>query len=147
MVLWRADDSPSERHDRGLSAAAWARAALRAGAGGGRSARGGRPSTTQARADSREETPMTLEEIQEGMPVLYIPQHAQEKRTHPDCQRGMVTGKTAPHVLVRYGTDRHSNTTAPAFLVPDAPGALGLGGFLPPPDRSGGARGNAEREE
>ena len=74
---------------------------------------------------------MTLEEIQEGMPVLSIPQHAQGKRTHPDCQRGMVTGKTAPHVLVRYGTDRHSNTTAPAFLVPDAPGALGLGWFSP----------------
>jgi hypothetical protein len=63
---------------------------------------------------------MTLEEIQEGMPVLSIPQHAQGKRTHPDCQRGMVTGKTAPHVLVCYGTDRHSNTTAPAFLVPEA---------------------------
>jgi hypothetical protein len=58
----------------------------------------------------------------EGMPVLYIPRHAQGKRTHPDCQRGIVTGKTATHVLVRYGTDRHSNATVPAFLLPDAPG-------------------------
>ena len=85
---------------------------------------------------------MTLDEIEEGMPVLSIPRHAQGKRTHPDCQRGMVTGKTATHVLVRYGTDRHSNATAPAFLVPDATGAPGLGGLLLPPDRSDGARRN-----
>jgi len=44
---------------------------------------------------------MTLEEIHEGMPVLDIPRHAQGERTHPDCQRGIVTGKTATHVLVR----------------------------------------------
>ncbi len=68
---------------------------------------------------------MTLDEIQEGMPVLYIPRHAQGKRTHPDCQRGMVTGKTATHALVRYGTDRYSNPTLPVFLVPDAAGAGG----------------------
>jgi hypothetical protein len=44
---------------------------------------------------------MTLEEIHEGMPVLDIPRHAQGERTHPDCQRGIGTGKTATHVLVR----------------------------------------------
>ena len=66
---------------------------------------------------------MMLDEIQEGMPVLYIPRHAQGKRTHPDCQRGMVTGKTATHALVRYGTDQYSNPTLPVFLVPDAAGA------------------------
>jgi hypothetical protein len=66
---------------------------------------------------------MMLDEIQEGMPVLYIPRHAQGKRTHPDCQRGMVTGKTATHALVRYGMDRYSNPTLPVFLVPDAAGA------------------------
>ena len=89
---------------------------------------------------------MTFEEIQEGMPVLYMPRHAQGKRTHPDCQRGIVTGKTATHVLVRYGTDRHSNPTAPAFLVPDTTGAPRHRGVLSPPDRSDEAQRNAERE-
>ena len=89
---------------------------------------------------------MTFEEIQEGMSVLYIPRHAQGKRTHPDCQRGIVNGKTATHVLVCYGTDRHSNPTVPVFLVPDASGAPGLGWFLPPPDRSRGAERTTERE-
>ena len=79
---------------------------------------------------------MTLDEIQEGMPVLYISRHAQGKRTHPDCQRGIVTGKTATHVLVRSGTDRHSNPTAPACLVPDTTGAPGIGGVLSPRDRA-----------
>ena len=90
---------------------------------------------------------MTLDEIHEGMPVLYIPRHAQGKRTHPDCQRGMVTGKTATHALVRYGTDRYSNPTPPAFLVPDASGAPGFGWVLAPPDHSRGARRTTGREE
>jgi hypothetical protein len=98
------------------------------------------------RSGIREETPMTLDEIQEGMLVLYIPRHAQGKRTHPDCQHGIVTGKTATHVLVRYGTDRYSNATVPAFLVPDAPGAPGLGRLTRPLCRSDGPRGEAERE-
>ena len=33
------------------------------------------------------------------MPVLYIPRHAQGMRPHPDCQGGIVTGKTATHVI------------------------------------------------
>ena len=66
---------------------------------------------------------MMLDEIQEGMPVLYMPRHAQGKRTHPDCQRGIITGKTATHVLVRSGTDRQSNATNPAFLLLDEPAA------------------------
>ncbi len=90
---------------------------------------------------------MTLDKIQEGMPVLYIPRHAQGKRTHPDCQRGIVTGKTATHVLVRYGTDQYSNPTPPAFLVPDASGARGLGWGFPPPDRRRGAGRPTERDE
>ena len=90
---------------------------------------------------------MMLDEIQEGMPVLYIPRHAQGKWTHPDCQRGIVTRKTATHVLVRYGTDRHSNPTAPTFLVPDGSGAPGLGWCLPPPDRSRGTGRTTGREE
>ena len=89
---------------------------------------------------------MMLDEIQEGMRVLSMPRHAQEKRTHPDCQRGIITGKTATHVLVRSGTDRHSNPTAPAFLVPDTTGAPGIGGVLSPRDRSDEAQRNAERE-
>ena len=72
--------------------------------------------------------------------MLYIPRHAQGKRTHPDCQRGIVTGKTATHVMVRYGTDRHSNATAPAFLVPDTAVVPGLRGLLPPVERRGGVR-------
>jgi len=39
LVLWRTDDSPAEDHDGALSAAAWTRAALRAGAVGVRKAR------------------------------------------------------------------------------------------------------------
>jgi len=62
---------------------------------------------------------MTLDELHEGMQVLYIPQHAHGNTTHPDCQRGMVTSKTATQVFVRYGTDSHSNATLPALLVPD----------------------------
>ena len=89
---------------------------------------------------------MMLDEIQEGMPVLSIPRHAQGKRTHPECQRGIVTGKTATHVLVRYGTDRHSNPTPPAFLVPDASGARGLGWGFRPTDGSHGAGRPTERE-
>ena len=65
---------------------------------------------------------MMLDEIQEGMPVLYIPRHAQGKRTHPDCQRGMVTGKTATHALVRYGMDRYSNPTLPVGVIAPFPG-------------------------
>jgi len=62
---------------------------------------------------------MTLDDIHEGMRVLYIPHHAHGDRAHPDCQRGIVTSKDATYVFVRYGTDRHSNATAPALLVPD----------------------------
>jgi hypothetical protein len=62
---------------------------------------------------------MTLDECHEGMRVLYIPPHAQGERTHPDCQRGIVTSMNATHAFVRYGTDRHSNATVPAWLVPD----------------------------
>jgi hypothetical protein len=89
---------------------------------------------------------MMLDEIQEGMPVLSIPPHAQGKRTHPDCQRGIVTGKTATHVVVRSGTDRQSNATVPAFLVPDAPGTPALGRLTLPPYRPERARGEAKRE-
>ena len=67
----------------------------------------------------REEQAMTLDEITEGMRVLYIPRHAQGQRTHPDCVRGVVTAKDETSVFVRYGTDRHSNPTAPEFLVRD----------------------------
>ena len=62
---------------------------------------------------------MTLDELHEGMPVLYIPPHAQGDRTHPDCQRGIVTSKSATQVFVQFGTDRYSNATLPALLVPD----------------------------
>jgi len=62
---------------------------------------------------------MTLDDIHEGMRVLYIPHHAHGERTHPDCQRGIVTSTNATHVFVRYGTDRQSNATLPALLVPD----------------------------
>jgi hypothetical protein len=62
---------------------------------------------------------MQLAEIQEGMRVLFIPRHARGNRQHRDCVRGVVTGKTDTLVLVRYETDRHSNATAPAYLVRD----------------------------
>ncbi len=62
---------------------------------------------------------MTLDELHEGMRVLYIPPHAQGERTHPDCQRGIVTSTTATHAFVRYGTDRQSHATLPGLLVPD----------------------------
>ena len=62
---------------------------------------------------------MTLDELHEGMQVLYIPPHAQGDKTHPDCQRGIVTSKNATEVFVRYGNDRHSHATLPALLVPD----------------------------
>ena len=62
---------------------------------------------------------MTLDELHEGMRVLYIPPHAQGERTHPDCQRGIVTSTTATHAFVRYGTDRQSHATLPVLLVPD----------------------------
>ena len=61
---------------------------------------------------------MTLEDIHEGMQALYIPPHAHGEKTHPDCQRGIVTSKSATHVFVRYGADQHSHATAPAWLVP-----------------------------
>jgi hypothetical protein len=89
---------------------------------------------------------MTLDEIQEGMPVLYIPRHAQGERTHPDCQQGIVTGKNATHVFVRYGTDRHSNATVPALLVPDATDTPGPWWYTPPPRRTDGSRRDAERD-
>ena len=62
---------------------------------------------------------MTLDELHEGMRVRYIPPHAQGERTHPDCQRGIVTSTTATHAFVRYGTDRQSHATLPVLLVPD----------------------------
>ena len=65
---------------------------------------------------------MTLDEIQEGMRVLYIPPHAQGERTHPDCQRGIVMSKNTTHVFVRYGTDRYSHATPPEVLVRDNAG-------------------------
>ena len=51
----------------------------------------------------QKENTMTLDECHEGMPVLYIPPHAQGERTHPDCQRGLVTSISATQVFVRYG--------------------------------------------
>jgi len=62
---------------------------------------------------------MTLDELHEGMSVLYIPPHAHRDRTHPDCQRGMVTSMNATQVFVQYGTDRYSHATLPVFLVSD----------------------------
>ena len=67
----------------------------------------------------KEDDSMTLDEIHEGMPVLYIPRDAHGDRTHPDCQWGIVTGKSDTQAFVRYGTDHHSHATLPAFLVPD----------------------------
>ena len=56
---------------------------------------------------------MMLDEIQEGMPVLYIPRHAQGKWTHPDCQRGIVTGSGGGGEY-----QRHNNrSTANAKIV------------------------------
>jgi len=66
---------------------------------------------------------MTLDELHEGMQVLYIPPHAHGDKTHADCQRGIVTSMNATQVFVRYGTDRQSHATLPALLVPaDHPG-------------------------
>ena len=62
---------------------------------------------------------MQLDEIQEGMRVLFIPRHARGNRQHRDCVRGVVTGKTDTWVFVRYDTDRHRNAPAPAYLVRD----------------------------
>jgi CheY-like chemotaxis protein len=66
---------------------------------------------------------MTLDELHEGMQVLYIPPHAHGDRTHPDGQRGIVTSMNATQAFVRYGDDRHSQATLPVLLVPaDHPG-------------------------
>jgi len=62
---------------------------------------------------------MQLAEVKEGMRVLFIPRHARGHRRHRDCARGVVTGKSDTWVFVRYGTDRHSNATAPEYLVRD----------------------------
>jgi hypothetical protein len=78
---------------------------------------------------------MTLDDLHEGMQVLYIPQHAQGERTHPDCQQGIVTSKSDTHAFVRYGTDRHSNATLPAFLVPDDHAAQFAWRYPLPPGR------------
>jgi hypothetical protein len=83
---------------------------------------------------------MTLDEIHEGMQVLYIPPHAKGERTHPDCQQGIVTSKNTTHVFVRYGTDRHSNATLPALLVPDDAGAPFFWRSMPPPYRPDGSQ-------
>ena len=74
---------------------------------------------------------MTLDEIQEGMSVFYIPRHAQGKRTHPDCQRGMVTGKTATNALVRYGTDQYSTPPHPPSWCQTRQGHEASGGVFP----------------
>ena len=78
---------------------------------------------------------MTLDEIQEGMPVLYVPRQAQGERTHPDCQRGIVTGKTTTQVFVRYGTDRHSHATVPEMLARDDAGVPFSWRYPSPPPR------------
>lgn len=62
---------------------------------------------------------MLLDDIYEGMRVLYIPRHARGNRRHPDCIRGVVTSKSAHDVSVRYGADLHSNVTAPDLLMHD----------------------------
>ena len=81
---------------------------------------------------------MTLDDIHEGMRVLYIPPHAHGERTHPDCQRGIVTSTNATHVFVRYGTDRHSNPTLPALLVPDDHAARFSWRYTPSPGHNDG---------
>ena len=91
-----------------------------------------RENQTHAATEPTKEDAMTLDEIHEHMRVLYIPPHAEGNRRHPDCQQGIVTGTDATHVFVRYGTDRHSHATLPAWLVPDDLASLLAGRSLPP---------------
>jgi hypothetical protein len=89
---------------------------------------------TTAAAAVPQEDPMTLDDLHEGMRVLYIPHHAHGERTHPDCQRGIVTSKSATQAFVRYGSDHHSHATAPEVLVPDDHATPWCWRYTPPPD-------------
>lgn len=63
---------------------------------------------------------MKIEDIKEDMSVLYIPGHAHGDRTHPDCERGIVSSKNAVNVFVRYyhnGVLREAWSTSPEDLV------------------------------
>lgn len=45
---------------------------------------------------------MKLKSIHEGKRVLYVPMHAHDDTSHPDCEHGVVTSWRGDTVFVRY---------------------------------------------
>ena len=45
-----------------------------------------------------------------GMAVIYVPYHAEGNRSHPDCERGVITSinATTETIFVRFGTSTNS---------------------------------------
>jgi hypothetical protein len=73
---------------------------------------------------------MRVEDLREGMRVTYVPNHADNNASHPDCERGVVTSwresfvktngvETARDctVFVRYGSQQNSKATSLENLV------------------------------
>ena len=66
---------------------------------------------------------MKVEDLYEGKPVTYVPNHAHGNASHPDCERGVVTSwglnshAGGITVFVRYGAQPNSKGTALENLV------------------------------
>ena len=56
--------------------------------------------------------------MKKGDKVLYVPPHAEGDTSHPDCERGQVTGENEIYVFVRYEGRKQAAATDPRNLVP-----------------------------
>ena len=64
---------------------------------------------------------MTIEDLEEGMEVLYVPRHADEDVMHPDCERGTVKrwrdDEGDVTVFVTYDRSGQTQATPLEYLV------------------------------
>ena len=57
---------------------------------------------------------MTINDLNIGDQVLYVPDHAMNDHNHPSCEYGLVSSKNERFAFVRYIRDRMLQSTAQA---------------------------------
>ena len=60
---------------------------------------------------------MSTEDFKAGDHVRYVPYHARDDLTHPDCEDGVVTSTNDWYVFVRFGAKTQSQACKRDQLV------------------------------